>query len=346
MISRAGVEIAGLTYDSPALDAYRQTRCPLPGFDGKWPMRVDWRDLGRVWFQDPRDGRFHELHWRYPREVERPFGGFALSYVKRLLVESGMQRSSEEEIATGLTRLLHELSDEDLFRDRRARREAVKQAVIAEQRRAQPCEAEKPTGPARVKPPDAWTGIEILTLELAFLPDGILDQLPTPSTLGATRTGGLDMNRSRVRAALAAALALAVAPAGFTVAEFTAKVRATTGQTPEDYSVRQGAYDLRKLRGKQLVIKPGRTRRYHASPSSPRGRSPRYSPSATRSSRPSPPGSAHHDKAAHPRTGPPSTATTKPSAATCKPSSPTSASRPRQPPHRQRIVDRVPQPSR
>jgi hypothetical protein len=36
-----------------------------------------------------------------------------------------------------------------------------------------------------------------------------------------------------------------------------------TGQTPEDYSVRQGAYDLRKLRGKQLVIKPGRTRRYH-----------------------------------------------------------------------------------
>jgi len=36
-----------------------------------------------------------------------------------------------------------------------------------------------------------------------------------------------------------------------------------TGQAPEDYSIRQGAYDLRKLRGKQLVIKPGRTRRYH-----------------------------------------------------------------------------------
>jgi len=36
-----------------------------------------------------------------------------------------------------------------------------------------------------------------------------------------------------------------------------------TGQTPEGYSIRQGAYDLRKLRGKQLVIKPGRTRRYH-----------------------------------------------------------------------------------
>jgi len=36
-----------------------------------------------------------------------------------------------------------------------------------------------------------------------------------------------------------------------------------TGQTPEAYSTRQGAYDLRKQRGKQLLLKPGRTRRYH-----------------------------------------------------------------------------------
>ena len=59
-----------------------------------------------------------------------------------------MQRPSEEEIATGLARLLHELSDEDLFRDRRARREAVRQAVISEQRRAPARPQEKPAGPA------------------------------------------------------------------------------------------------------------------------------------------------------------------------------------------------------
>ena len=118
-----------------------------------------------MWFQDPRDERFHELHWRYAREVLRPFGGSALSYVKRLLVESGMQRPSEEEIATGLARLLHELSDEDLFRDRRARREAVKQAVIAEQRRA-PTRPQQASEPATPKPPDAWSGIEIPVLEL------------------------------------------------------------------------------------------------------------------------------------------------------------------------------------
>ncbi len=166
VIGRAGVEIAGLTYDSLALDRYRQQRCPLPAFDGKWPIRVDPRELGRVWFQDPRDERFHELRWRHAREVERPFGGSALGYVKRLLVESGMQRPSEEEIAIGLARLLHELSDEDLFRDRRARREAVRQAVISEQRRTSARPQEKPAGPAQPKPPDAWAGIEIPTLEL------------------------------------------------------------------------------------------------------------------------------------------------------------------------------------
>jgi hypothetical protein len=166
VIGRAGVEIAGLTYDSPALDPYRQHRSPLSAFEGKWPIRVDPRDLHRVWFQDPRDESFCELSWRHAREVARPFGASALTYVKRLLVESGMHRPSEEEIATGLARLLHELSDEDLFRDRRARREAVRQAVITEQRRTPTREPEKPPGPAQPKPPDAWAGIEIPTLEL------------------------------------------------------------------------------------------------------------------------------------------------------------------------------------
>jgi len=100
-------------------------------------------------------------------------------------------------------------------------------------------------------------------VDVGFLPDGILDRLPGPSQLGATRIGGIDINLPRARAALAAALALAVAPQGFTVAQFTAQVQTITAQTRDRYSTRQGAYDLRKLRAKQLVTKPGRTRRYH-----------------------------------------------------------------------------------
>jgi hypothetical protein len=99
-------------------------------------------------------------------------------------------------------------------------------------------------------------------VDVGFLPDGILDQLPAPSQIGATRVGGVDVNKPRTRTALAAILALAVAPDGFTVADLAAKVRSLTGQTDLDYTVRQAAYDLRKLRGKQLVVKPGRTRRY------------------------------------------------------------------------------------
>ena len=100
-------------------------------------------------------------------------------------------------------------------------------------------------------------------VDVGFLPDGILDQLPTPSQVGATRIGGIDINKPRIRAALAGVLALAVAPDGFTVADLAAKVRALTGQSQTEYTVRQAAYDLRKLRGKHLVDKPGRSHRYH-----------------------------------------------------------------------------------
>src|SRR6266545_399929 len=99
-------------------------------------------------------------------------------------------------------------------------------------------------------------------VDVGFLPDGVLDQLPTPSQIGITRVGGVDINKPRIRAATAAVLALAVSPDGFTVADLAAKVRSLTGQSEHDYTIRQAAYDLRKLRGKHLVAKPGRTRRY------------------------------------------------------------------------------------
>jgi hypothetical protein len=98
-------------------------------------------------------------------------------------------------------------------------------------------------------------------LDVAFLPDGILDQLPLPGQIGTTKISGVDLNKPRLRAALSAVLALSAAPGGFTVADLAAKVNASTSS--DTYTVRQAAYDLRKLRGKDLVDKPGRTRRYH-----------------------------------------------------------------------------------
>jgi hypothetical protein len=104
--------------------------------------------------------------------------------------------------------------------------------------------------------------------DTGFLPDGILDELPLPAQAGPRRIAGIDLNKPRIRAALAATLALAAAPAGFTAAEHAARVRQITGH--DGYTTRQAAYDLRKLRGKQLVDKPERTRRYHVPPDAAR----------------------------------------------------------------------------
>ncbi len=121
--------------------------------------------------------------------------------------------------------------------------------------------------------------------DVSFLADGTLDELPLPSRLGATRVGGIDLNKPRIRAALAAALALAAAPHGFTVAEHAAKVSAMTGHS--GYTIRRAAYDLRKLRGK----KPRRQARPHPPLPHPARRGPHHR-------RPARPPRPHHR--AHP----------------------------------------------
>jgi len=100
--------------------------------------------------------------------------------------------------------------------------------------------------------------------DTGFLPDGLLDELPVPSQAGPRRIAGVDLNKPRIRAVLSAALALAPSPGGFTAAQHAAKVCQITRH--DGYTTRQAAYDLRKLRGKQLIDKPGRTRRYHVPP--------------------------------------------------------------------------------
>jgi hypothetical protein len=140
-----------------------------------------------------------------------------------------------------------------------------------------------------------------------------------------------------IRAALAAALALAPAPGGFTVAEHAAKVRQITGQA--GYTTRQAAYDLRKLRSKQLIDQPSRTRRYHVPPHAA------HTISALLTLRdhviaPILAGVRSPRMGRKPRSGPPLTATMRLSASACRSCSTTSASKPSPPPHRQHFVDR------
>ena len=107
-------------------------------------------------------------------------------------------------------------------------------------------------------------------VDIAFISDQTLDQLPLPSRVGQVRVGGVDLNNPRMRAALTAVLALGPSPLGFGVSQFRAKVQSMTGQSEAEYSPRHAAYDLNKLRGKQLIAKMGRSRRYELCPHSMR----------------------------------------------------------------------------
>jgi hypothetical protein len=98
--------------------------------------------------------------------------------------------------------------------------------------------------------------------DIGFLPDGILDELPTASQIGATPGGRGQPQQAPDAQCIGCRHRSGGRPDGFTVADFTAKVHAMTGQSAADYTIRQAAYDLRKLRAKSLVVKPGRSRRY------------------------------------------------------------------------------------
>ena len=174
--------------------------------------------------------------------------------------------------------------------------------------------------------------------DTGFLPDGILDELPLPSAAGPARTVGIYLNKPRIRAALAAAVALAPAPHGFTVAEFASRVRQMTRS--DGYATRQAAYDLRKLRGKDLLIKPGRSRRYQVPPGAART----ITALLALRDHVIPPvlaGVRSPSQAAGRLTGPASTATTRTSASACRHSSTISASPRPQSPHRQHFVDAI-----
>lgn len=81
-----------------------------------------------------------------------------------------------------------------------------------------------------------------------------LDDLPTSSQVGKTRVGGVDINKLRIRAVIEAVVSLACAPRGFTAREVAGKV---SERVKDGYRPPEAAYDLKKLRGKDLVVRIG-----------------------------------------------------------------------------------------
>jgi hypothetical protein len=96
----------------------------------------------------------------------------------------------------------------------------------------------------------------------SYLDSGALDRLPTPSVCGTPRLAGVDLQKPRMRSVAAAVVALAARPGGFRAEQLAGRVREPQGPGMADYNGRRAAYDLRKLRGKPVVERVERTRRY------------------------------------------------------------------------------------
>jgi hypothetical protein len=101
-------------------------------------------------------------------------------------------------------------------------------------------------------------------IDQCFISDETLEQLPAPSQVGKTKVGGMDFNKARMRHVTEAVIALSASPNGFTASQLAARVR-DCGES--EYQSRQAAYDLKKLRGKQMVQRLGKTRKYEPSSS-------------------------------------------------------------------------------
>jgi len=104
-------------------------------------------------------------------------------------------------------------------------------------------------------------------IDQCFIGDEMLERLPPASRVGNTMVGGIDLNKPRLRHVAEAVIALSASPDGFTASALADQVRAFSDQCPSTYGPRQAAYDLKKLRGKDVVQRIGSTRRYEVMPS-------------------------------------------------------------------------------
>lgn len=96
-----------------------------------------------------------------------------------------------------------------------------------------------------------------------FLDLGTYEKLSEPSKVGSRRLAGINLENARNRNVINAVVELSTAPNGFTLSQLAEKMRSLSKDNA--YSTRNAAYDLTKLRGKELVQRRNKSRRYEAS---------------------------------------------------------------------------------
>ena len=128
-IRNDGISHRSLDFDDPILNQFRYMPSPHP--ENKWPFRCDPRDLRKVWFEHPNTGEWHEIYWRFGREIQRPLSEESLSFVKREL-RSGKRPPTQKRLRQRLLDFQLDLEDEILVREDRLLRREVMRATSTE----------------------------------------------------------------------------------------------------------------------------------------------------------------------------------------------------------------------
>jgi transposase InsO family protein len=124
-IQHYGVEIGGLRYNGPALDAYRNVESPYGGrYAGKWPIRLNPGDVRFAYFQDPADDSWHRLEWEHATGLGTPFSSEAARYARQLATRQDRWPDTGQALTDLLARW-----DQGMVTGRRERRMAIRLAA-------------------------------------------------------------------------------------------------------------------------------------------------------------------------------------------------------------------------
>jgi transposase InsO family protein len=158
-VTREGVRVGNLTYDSAALGPYREQSSGIARHNGKWPIHHDPGNLLVVYLYDHREQATIPLPWIHADTVGEPFADVLARHARATLRSRGHD-ADEQALAEALRDLLDRL--EGPARDRREQRVRGRNAIRvakAEQTAAR-LAAEFASPPTLTAVPDADTDAE------------------------------------------------------------------------------------------------------------------------------------------------------------------------------------------
>ena len=106
----------------------------------------------------------------------------------------------------------------------------------------------------------------LLHAHVSVLNNGSLQELVSPTNKGKLRLAGVDINKEQNQAIMETVMALSMKPGGYFIGDVAAKMKKKVGDKYGEYTSAKAAYDIRKLRGKELVKKQRGTRKYVTTP--------------------------------------------------------------------------------